>query len=456
LISLQQLYLQENQINWIEPFSFDGLRSLQQLYLFRNQLYYIEAKTFHGLFSLSELNLGVNNISGLANNAFHGLPRLLVLQLNSNRLTSIPAKAFYKLRNLFRLVIYYNRIAFVAPGAFEDLKKLKSIVWYPPLALIRNSKKLQSFKSNNLHCDCNIKWLKDWLSDNNNKSPIYCESPLYLKGWNVTSVEEKFLKCENIHASVHPMSSYALTGSPSHFQCNVNINANFTWMHNGSMLTSTKQYFQTTSGLLILRNVSKQDSGQYTCVVTSSEGIFAASAILKIGETPQVNKIEESIIVKSSDQIIEIKCNATGIPPPFHRWYQNGRLVVDGKRNMYIGYDGKLLITKFDESYSGIYKCVVQNELGRSEKIISVRYDILYSPCQPICSKGSVCLKKYSCECLIPETCAVKSAINSTTPSEEGSGGGYVKKSSDIEGGEFNDDDEDDDDDDYEFTNAWV
>ena len=65
LVDLNRLFLQDNAIEWIEPYTFKGLLKLRSLYLYRNKLFYIRKNTFFGLFALGELNLGVNNISGI-------------------------------------------------------------------------------------------------------------------------------------------------------------------------------------------------------------------------------------------------------------------------------------------------------------------------------------------------------------------------------------------------------
>ena len=88
---------------------------------------------------------------------------------------------------------------------------------------------------------------------------------------------------ENLRVSVQPATIVDLPGANIHIQCIANIHANFTWLHNGRLLPSKTSSFQTTSGLLMLRNISAEMEGQVTCVAMSNAGIFAASAELIVG-----------------------------------------------------------------------------------------------------------------------------------------------------------------------------
>ena len=49
-------------------------------------------------------------------------------------------------------------------------------------------------KGSALHCDCNVRWLKEWLLDKNLED-ITCASPAKVKGVSVTKLKEKHLVC---------------------------------------------------------------------------------------------------------------------------------------------------------------------------------------------------------------------------------------------------------------------
>lgn len=49
-------------------------------------------------------------------------------------------------------------------------------------------------KGSALHCDCNVRWLKEWLLDKN-LGDITCASPAKVKGVSVTKLKERHLVC---------------------------------------------------------------------------------------------------------------------------------------------------------------------------------------------------------------------------------------------------------------------
>ena len=73
-------------------------------------------------------------------------------------------------------------------------------------------------------------------------------------------------------------------GQTAQLRCKIDALANFTWIRNGSVLTNQRKTFQTTTGVLLISNVSAIDTGEYICMAqTRSKNILAASATLKIG-----------------------------------------------------------------------------------------------------------------------------------------------------------------------------
>ena len=61
-------------------------------------------------------------------------------------------------------------------------------------------------KGSALHCDCNVRWLKEWLLDKS-LGDITCASPAKVKGVSVTKLKEKHLVC----GMFYKISSLSLT-----------------------------------------------------------------------------------------------------------------------------------------------------------------------------------------------------------------------------------------------------
>jgi len=49
---------------------------------------------------------------------------------------------------------------------------------------------------------------------------------------------------------------------------------------------------------------------------------------------------------------IVLTCPSTGSPKPLILWHYNGKIVQDGLKNRFIGFDGRLILTKVSDMLS--------------------------------------------------------------------------------------------------------
>lgn len=55
---------------------------------------------------------------------------------------------------------------------------------------------LRRLHSNNLHCDCHLSWLSDWLRARRGLAPFtQCMAPAHMRGLNVPDVPKKDFIC---------------------------------------------------------------------------------------------------------------------------------------------------------------------------------------------------------------------------------------------------------------------
>ncbi|XP_066923704.1 leucine-rich repeat-containing protein 4B-like [Clytia hemisphaerica] len=447
---LHTLLLQENKIQWIEPYAFQGLTALQRLYLFRNEIFYVQERTFFGLFALVELNLGVNKIEGLAKDAFLGLPRLVSLQLNSNFINTIRFGTFAKLRSLYRLVLYFNKVTRVEKGAFDDCKRLGSLLWYPPLTLVKSSRTLKEIPSNDFKCDCQAVWLKQWLTQKTSKvGSIFCNGPATLKGRNVTEVDDEHFTCAPIFMAIEPKLTLLKSGKTAQIRCNVNALAEYTWIKNGSVLTNQFKTFQTNTGALFVHNVTEADSGEYICLVKTENATLAGSSIVKVGVQPSIigNK-EEIVDVQKENENVVLICPNEGFPKPLVFWHYAGKLIQDGSEDRFIGFDGRLILTKMTAKNAGVYVCTANNEFGMDKKTFYLRVSAeKESYCEPTCATGYECKMKYTCQC--SKERALNDGMCSSTVEGRSFGSGDGPENNEIGDNEANDVDDDFDNDEF-------
>ncbi|KAL5019456.1 hypothetical protein ScPMuIL_002348 [Solemya velum] len=116
------------------------------------------------------------------------------------------------------------------------------------------------------------------------------------------------------------------------------------------------------------RNVTRADSGHYTCTASNTHGIDSRTVNVIVNYAPDV-EITSSDLEVDSQSSINLSCKASGNPSQytFHQWNHYG---PHGDMNIRAldGIDGlnnSNLILPSPVSYqdSGIYECVVDNEI---------------------------------------------------------------------------------------------
>lgn len=63
--------------------------------------------------------------------------------------------------------------------------------------------RLRRLHSNNLHCDCHLSWLSDWLRARRGLAPFtQCMAPAQMRGLNVPDVQKKDFVCNGEYTPV--------------------------------------------------------------------------------------------------------------------------------------------------------------------------------------------------------------------------------------------------------------
>lgn len=234
------LSLQGNDLNLLTNKSFRGLELLTYLNLARNRLQFqLNDRPFQFLSSLEILNLDRNPQMNLSIRTFHGLQnRLVELSLQNCNLTSIRASnnPFENFANLQRLKLSSNLLESLPDNFLE--KSSESLISIdlqrnrfgsiPKLFGMRSAttrlndidlsanrictvdrKDLYQYKNlktigltgNPLHCNCQLRWLKQWLIKNYDYDLIKflqwtCMTPSNLYGKQLTVIDEQEMICD--------------------------------------------------------------------------------------------------------------------------------------------------------------------------------------------------------------------------------------------------------------------
>ena len=195
--SVEEVYLNDNEIESLHSSSLMHLHHLKYLVLSRNfltskgicygvwknqklmtnlNLYQnnvssIPKGCFQHLSSLKKLDLRANAITFLNTGAFNGLLALEKLDIARNRLKNIENGAFDDLRSLRFLFLAGNEIQFIGKKAFSTLYNLKAlslnsnmlkVIPYHAFGLTQQFFKSGTFiiRTNPLVCSCELVWMR--------------------------------------------------------------------------------------------------------------------------------------------------------------------------------------------------------------------------------------------------------------------------------------------------------
>uniref|UniRef100_A0A674CV94 Slit homolog 3 (Drosophila) n=1 Tax=Salmo trutta TaxID=8032 RepID=A0A674CV94_SALTR len=165
----ERLDLDRNNITRITKVDFSGIKNLRVLHLEDNQITVIERGAFQDLKQLERLP-----------HLQQPPPPSASTQLDSNHISCIEDGAFRALRDLEILTLNNNNITLIPLSSFNHMPKLRTL----------------RLHSNNLHCDCHLSWLSDWLRQRHGLAPFtQCMAPASMRGLNIPDVQKKDFTC---------------------------------------------------------------------------------------------------------------------------------------------------------------------------------------------------------------------------------------------------------------------
>uniref|UniRef100_A0A665UJM7 Slit homolog 1 protein n=1 Tax=Echeneis naucrates TaxID=173247 RepID=A0A665UJM7_ECHNA len=178
--AMTEIRLEQNGIKSVPPGAFSSYKKLRRIDLSNNQISEIAPDAFHGLRALNSLVLYGNKITELPGGVFDGLASLELLLLNANKIHCIRATVFKDLENLALLSLYDNKIQSLAKGTFSSLHSIQTL----------------HLAQNPFVCDCNVKWLADFLRSNPiETSGARCASPRRLANKRIAQIKSNKFRC---------------------------------------------------------------------------------------------------------------------------------------------------------------------------------------------------------------------------------------------------------------------
>ncbi|KAB1274084.1 Leucine-rich repeats and immunoglobulin-like domains protein 2 [Camelus dromedarius] len=370
---LQQLYVSQNAVERISPDAWEFCQRLSELDLSYNQLTRLDESAFVGLSLLERLNLGDNRVTHIADGVFRFLSNLQTLNLRNNEISwaiEDASEAFAGLTSLTKLDLNNNAIMSIQENAFSQTR-LKELI----------------LNTSSLLCDCHLKWLLQWLVDNNfqHSVNVSCAHPEWLAGQSILNVELKDFVCDDFlkpQIRTHPETTVALRGMNVTLTCTAVSSSDSpmstVWRKDSEILYDADienlvRYQQQAgealeyTSVLHLSNVNFTDEGKYQCIVTNHFGSnYSHKAKLTVNEMPSFLKTPMDLTIRTG-AMARLECAAEGHPAPQISWQKDGGTDFPAarERRMHVmPEDDVFFIANVKIEDMGIYSCMAQNIAG--------------------------------------------------------------------------------------------
>ncbi|CDQ66099.1 unnamed protein product [Oncorhynchus mykiss] len=340
LSKLRELWLRNNPIETLPAYAFHRVPSLRRLDLGElRKLDYISEAAFEGLFNLRFLNLGMCGLKEIPN--LTPLVRLEELELSGNQLGNVRPGSFQGLVSLRKLWLMHSKVTVIERNAFDDLKNLEELnlshntLHSLPHDLFTPLHQLERVHLNHNPwvCNCDVLWLSWWLKEtvpSNTTCCARCHAPPGLKGRYIGELDQSHFTCYAPVIVEPPTDLNVTEGMAAELKCRTGTSmTSVNWLTpNGTLMTHGSYRVRISvlhDGTLNFTNVTVQDTGQYTCMVTNSAGNTTATAVLNVSTSDSSNPFSYFTTVtvetvetnNGEDSAARQYINETYVPPDY-------------------------------------------------------------------------------------------------------------------------------------------
>ncbi|XP_030135337.4 hemicentin-1 [Taeniopygia guttata] len=125
--------------------------------------------------------------------------------------------------------------------------------------------------------------------------------------------------------------------------------------------------------VLHIKSARRVDKGRYQCSATNTAGKQVKEVRLIVHVPPSIKggniTAEVSVLLNN---LINLECEAKGIPVPTITWYKDGQRVISSPQALYVDRGQFLQIPRAQVSDSAQYSCRVSSAAGAAEKLFHV------------------------------------------------------------------------------------
>ncbi|XP_034463057.1 neural cell adhesion molecule 1a isoform X13 [Hippoglossus hippoglossus] len=158
-----------------------------------------------------------------------------------------------------------------------------------------------------------------------------------------------------------------------------------TWAHNNVVLETGDKYGLNEDGSeLEIKDVTKVDEGEYTCIARNKAGEKAEEVSLNVFVQPKITYLNNHTASEFDEQVT-LTCEASGDPTPTISWSFQNRVFTEGEqsldRNIVVRSHARissLTLKNVQFTYAGQYLCTASNSIGQDNQ--HMHLEVRYAP----------------------------------------------------------------------------
>ncbi|XP_062262059.1 neural cell adhesion molecule 1a isoform X4 [Platichthys flesus] len=158
-----------------------------------------------------------------------------------------------------------------------------------------------------------------------------------------------------------------------------------TWAHNNVVLETGDKYSLNEDGSeLEIKDVTKVDEGEYTCIAKNKAGEKAEEVSLNVFVQPKITYLNNQTASEFDEQV-RLTCEASGDPTPTISWSFQNRVFTEGEqsldRNIVVRTHARissLTLKNVQFTYAGQYLCTASNSIGQDNQ--HMHLEVRYAP----------------------------------------------------------------------------
>ncbi|XP_026331776.1 hemicentin-1-like [Hyposmocoma kahamanoa] len=154
-------------------------------------------------------------------------------------------------------------------------------------------------------------------------------------------------------------------GNKAQFSCKAEGNPPpvVVWMKDKQPIGYSENVYLTKNSELVIEKTTQDDSGLFTCNVTSSIGFVQKNFTLVVYEPPSITPSDIGPELETLEgQLVELPCAVKGQPTPDIVWLQNGEIISEGRK--FIDNFGLRFVANLTDF--GEYTCTARNKYGNA------------------------------------------------------------------------------------------